>query len=113
MAYHRLTGLSPIKSFFVEFIFKPLLVESATILYPLLMWASPIRTYRLKLLVEAGDKTSLHLWGDTTQTVKMKMLNRIFASFLEADNAYSVYFFEFMDNYRKTLKENGLQQMKS
>ena len=108
MAHGKLVRLSPMKSFFIEFIFKPLIVWAAAAIYPFLMWASPIKSYRLDLLVETGDKTAKKMWGNGAQALKMKMFCKIFASFLEADNAYMVYFAEFLKNYSKTLEKNGL-----
>ena len=110
MSGGSIAGISKAKSVFLEFFFKPGLMAGATLVYPFLRWAAPIRQFQIELIPKISDKVASEIWGQNNyiQRYKMILFSSILAHFLEADNAYFVFFQKFINRYVEAKNEGSL-----
>lgn len=92
----RIAHMSRAKSAFIEFFFKPGMQAGALFLYAWMKWASPPKSYNHEQIMIASTKAVKKLWGNSPiMEWKMYLFSYVVAAFCEADNAYSLWFFEF------------------
>lgn len=94
MSAGKIAHLSRAKGAFIEFFFKPATLAGAILILPFMRWASPAKSQILVDLRQAGRETAREIWGpdDFPPRYKTDIIIEIFTEFLEADNAYMIFF---------------------
>jgi len=102
MSAGKIAHLSRARSAFIEYFFKPATLAGAILILPFMRWASPAKSYVLVQFRQASREAANEIWGGTNQfppIYKTDVFTEILTEFLEADNAYMVFFDRVMRKY--------------